>query len=66
VSLKTEKHQLLPIATCAHDLHTRIENQPSNRRWIQGASGTIGDPTMESVDWRAQLQADSRQRIVNK
>ncbi|KAL8264109.1 hypothetical protein R6Q59_022239 [Mikania micrantha] len=42
----------------------------NNWRPTQGANGaiggTIGDPTMESGDWRAQLQADSRQRIVNK
>ncbi|XP_076952488.1 mediator of RNA polymerase II transcription subunit 15a-like [Bidens hawaiensis] len=37
-----------------------------NWRATQGASGAIGDPTMESGDWRTQLQADSRQRIVNK
>ncbi|XP_076952451.1 mediator of RNA polymerase II transcription subunit 15a-like [Bidens hawaiensis] len=37
-----------------------------NWRATEGASGAIGDPTMESGDWRTQLQADSRQRIVNK
>ncbi|KAI7746334.1 hypothetical protein M8C21_030585, partial [Ambrosia artemisiifolia] len=35
-------------------------------RPTQGPSGAVGDPTMESSDWRAQLQVDSRQRIVNK
>ncbi|KAK9065588.1 hypothetical protein SSX86_014989 [Deinandra increscens subsp. villosa] len=38
----------------------------SNWRPNQGASGTVVDPSMESGDWRTQLQADSRQRIVNK
>ncbi|KAM0029655.1 putative coactivator CBP, KIX domain superfamily, mediator complex subunit 15, KIX [Helianthus debilis subsp. tardiflorus] len=38
----------------------------NNWRPTQGANGAIGDPTMETGDWRAQLQADSRQRIVNK
>ena len=39
----------------------------SNWRPTQGVSGgPVGDPSMESGDWRAQLQADSRQRIVNK
>nr|GFA52020.1 mediator of RNA polymerase II transcription subunit 15A isoform X1 [Tanacetum cinerariifolium] len=39
----------------------------SNWRPTQGVSGVpVGDPSMESGDWRAQLQADSRQRIVNK
>ncbi|KAJ0593879.1 putative coactivator CBP, KIX domain superfamily, mediator complex subunit 15, KIX [Helianthus annuus] len=30
------------------------------------SSGAVGDTAMESGDWRAQLQADSRERIVNK
>ncbi|KAM0029650.1 putative coactivator CBP, KIX domain superfamily, mediator complex subunit 15, KIX [Helianthus debilis subsp. tardiflorus] len=30
------------------------------------SSGAVGDTTMESGDWRSQLQADSRERIVNK
>lgn len=38
----------------------------SNWRAGQSASGGVGDSSMESGDWRAQLQADSRQRIVNK
>ncbi|GJT03727.1 hypothetical protein Tco_0838189 [Tanacetum coccineum] len=39
----------------------------SNWRPTQGVSGgPVGDASMESGDWRAQLQADSRQRIVNK
>lgn len=25
-----------------------------------------GEPAMDAGDWRSQLQADSRQRIVNK
>ncbi|KAI3756097.1 hypothetical protein L1987_55910 [Smallanthus sonchifolius] len=37
-----------------------------NSRPIHGASGVVGDPTVESSDWRAQLQADLRPRIVNK
>ncbi|KAK9077745.1 hypothetical protein SSX86_006082 [Deinandra increscens subsp. villosa] len=35
-------------------------------RATQSAGGAIGDPILESVDWKAQLQAESRQRIVNK
>ncbi|GFS38958.1 hypothetical protein Acr_00g0060500 [Actinidia rufa] len=30
------------------------------------APGGAGEPTMDTGDWRAQLQPDSRQRIVNK
>ncbi|XP_076910671.1 mediator of RNA polymerase II transcription subunit 15a-like [Bidens hawaiensis] len=37
-----------------------------NWRPTQGASGAAVDPSMESGNWRAQLQTDSRQRIVNK
>ena len=33
----------------------------NNWRPIQG-----GEPAMDAVDWRTQLQPDSRQRIVNK
>ncbi|KAM0029639.1 putative coactivator CBP, KIX domain superfamily, mediator complex subunit 15, KIX [Helianthus debilis subsp. tardiflorus] len=36
---------------------------PSN---AQVASGAVGDPTPESGDWRAQLAADSRERITYK
>ncbi|MFS7922724.1 hypothetical protein Hanom_Chr03g00252371 [Helianthus anomalus] len=36
---------------------------PSN---AQVASGAVGDPTTESGDWRAQLAADSRERIRHK
>ncbi|GJV95588.1 kinase-like domain, phloem protein 2-like protein [Tanacetum coccineum] len=44
-----------------------MEMDNSNWRPTQGVSGgPVGDPSMESGDWRAQLQADSRQRIVNK
>ncbi|KAI3756099.1 hypothetical protein L1987_55912 [Smallanthus sonchifolius] len=35
-------------------------------RPIQGVSGAVGGPIVESSDWRAQLQADLRLRIVNK
>ncbi|MFS7922753.1 putative coactivator CBP, KIX domain superfamily, mediator complex subunit 15, KIX [Helianthus anomalus] len=35
-------------------------------RPTQGASGAFGEPTLEPGDWRATVQADSRQRIVNK
>ena len=38
----------------------------SNWRPTQGGSAGGGDSSMESGDWRTQLQADSRQRIVNK
>ncbi|MFS7928575.1 putative coactivator CBP, KIX domain superfamily, mediator complex subunit 15, KIX [Helianthus anomalus] len=38
----------------------------NNWRPTQGASSGVVDPSMESGDWRTQLQADSRQRIVNK
>ncbi|KVH91385.1 Coactivator CBP, KIX domain-containing protein [Cynara cardunculus var. scolymus] len=38
----------------------------SNWRPTQGGSAGGGDSSMESADWRSQLQADSRQRIVNK
>lgn len=38
----------------------------TNWRPTQGTSGGVGDSPMESGDWRSQLQADSRQRIVNK
>ncbi|MFS7922733.1 putative coactivator CBP, KIX domain superfamily, mediator complex subunit 15, KIX [Helianthus anomalus] len=33
---------------------------------LQDESGAVGDPATESGDWRDQLQADSRERIVNK
>ncbi|MFS7922727.1 putative mediator complex subunit 15, KIX domain-containing protein [Helianthus anomalus] len=36
---------------------------PSN---AQVASGAVGDPTTELGDWRAQLAADSRERIKYK
>ncbi|KAJ0593878.1 putative coactivator CBP, KIX domain superfamily, mediator complex subunit 15, KIX [Helianthus annuus] len=32
----------------------------------QGATDGVDDPTLESGDWRAQLEADSRQIFVNK
>ncbi|XP_071741694.1 mediator of RNA polymerase II transcription subunit 15a-like [Rutidosis leptorrhynchoides] len=39
----------------------------SSWRPTQGAGGVgVADSSMETGDWRAQLQADSRQRIVNK
>ncbi|KAJ9537228.1 hypothetical protein OSB04_029961 [Centaurea solstitialis] len=38
----------------------------SNKRPNQGGSTNGGDSSMESGDWRAQLQADTRQRILNK
>ncbi|KAJ9537227.1 hypothetical protein OSB04_029960 [Centaurea solstitialis] len=38
----------------------------SNRRPNQGGSANGGDSSMGSGDWRSQLQADARQRIVNK
>lgn len=39
----------------------------SNWRHTQGTSGgAVGDTSMESSDWRSQLQADSRQRILNR
>lgn len=34
-----------------------------NNNW-RPTQGT--EPTMDTNDWRAQLQPDSRQRIVNK
>ncbi|KAK1417881.1 hypothetical protein QVD17_27015 [Tagetes erecta] len=37
----------------------------SNWRPTQGVSGAV-DPSVECGDWRDQLQADSRQKIVNK
>ncbi|KAI3756103.1 hypothetical protein L1987_55916 [Smallanthus sonchifolius] len=54
--------------TCTTGLKIIIKYKMDTNNWrpTQGASGTIGDPTMESGDWRAQLQADSRKRIVNK
>ncbi|KAI3692443.1 hypothetical protein L6452_32259 [Arctium lappa] len=42
------------------------EMDTSNWRPTQGGSGGGGHSSMESGDWRSQLQADSRQRIVNK
>ncbi|XP_024996517.1 mediator of RNA polymerase II transcription subunit 15a isoform X1 [Cynara cardunculus var. scolymus] len=38
----------------------------SNGRPTQGGSAGGGVSSMQSADWRSQLQADSRQRIVNK
>ncbi|KAL7601456.1 hypothetical protein Lser_V15G22611 [Lactuca serriola] len=39
----------------------------SNWRHTQGTSGgAVGDTSMESSDWRSQLHADSRQRILNR
>ncbi|KAJ0601915.1 putative coactivator CBP, KIX domain superfamily, mediator complex subunit 15, KIX [Helianthus annuus] len=40
--------------------------QQQRLRPTEGASVAVGDTTMESGDWRAQLQADIRERIVNK
>lgn len=37
----------------------------SNWRPTQGVSGAV-DPSVECGNWRDQLQADSRQKIVNK
>ncbi|KAD6453822.1 hypothetical protein E3N88_08528 [Mikania micrantha] len=38
----------------------------TNWRPTQGASNAAVDSSMESGEWRTQLQVDSRQRIVNK
>ncbi|KAF5815394.1 putative coactivator CBP, KIX domain superfamily, mediator complex subunit 15, KIX [Helianthus annuus] len=38
----------------------------SNGSPTQVAGGAVGDPTTESGDWRAQLAADSRERITYK
>ncbi|CAH1427619.1 unnamed protein product [Lactuca virosa] len=38
----------------------------SNWRHIEDGSGDVGDSSMESSDWRAQLQADLRERMVNR
>ncbi|KAI7746335.1 hypothetical protein M8C21_030586 [Ambrosia artemisiifolia] len=35
-------------------------------RFKDNASGAVGDAVLESGDWRVQLRADSRQRVVNK
>ncbi|XP_071733741.1 mediator of RNA polymerase II transcription subunit 15a-like isoform X2 [Rutidosis leptorrhynchoides] len=37
-----------------------------NWRPMQVSGGAVGDSSLENGDWRSQLQADSRQRIVNK
>ncbi|KAJ9537271.1 hypothetical protein OSB04_030004 [Centaurea solstitialis] len=42
------------------------EMDTSNWRPTQGGSAGGGDSSLESGDWRSQLQADLRQRIVNK
>lgn len=39
---------------------------PGDGSSTQVASGVIGEPVVESGDWRAQLQSDSRKKMVNK
>ncbi|GJY28985.1 mediator of RNA polymerase II transcription subunit 15A isoform X1 [Tanacetum coccineum] len=55
-------HYYLPSAgNCSGGGQVKLEMD------IQGSSGgPEGDPSMESGDWRVQLQPDSRERIVNK
>lgn len=38
----------------------------SNWRHTQGEIGVVGDSSMKSGDWRVQLQADSREKMVNR
>ncbi|CAI9284764.1 unnamed protein product [Lactuca saligna] len=38
----------------------------SNWRLTEGGSGDVGDSSMESSDWRAELQEDLRERMVNR
>lgn len=33
---------------------------------LPNAANAVATTAMDNVDWRTQLQADSRQRIVNK
>ncbi|KAM0029641.1 putative coactivator CBP, KIX domain superfamily, mediator complex subunit 15, KIX [Helianthus debilis subsp. tardiflorus] len=44
--------------------HQREDMDTSNGSPTQVAGGAVGDPTMETGDWRAQLAADSRERII--
>ncbi|XP_022028806.1 mediator of RNA polymerase II transcription subunit 15a isoform X2 [Helianthus annuus] len=46
--------------------HQREDMDTSNGSPTQVAGGAVGDPTTESGDWRAQLAADSRERITYK
>ncbi|KAM0004969.1 hypothetical protein Hdeb2414_s0015g00447621 [Helianthus debilis subsp. tardiflorus] len=43
---------------------TYVFGQNSNMKNLQNMSGAIGDLTKESDNWRAQLQADARERSV--
>ncbi|KAF5815399.1 putative mediator complex subunit 15, KIX domain-containing protein [Helianthus annuus] len=62
------------LVTQGHPLYQEQLQQLLQQRMLQqqrlrpteGASVAVGDPTMESGDWRAQLQADIGERIMNK
>ncbi|KAF5795459.1 hypothetical protein HanXRQr2_Chr08g0339911 [Helianthus annuus] len=43
---------------------TYVFGQNSNMKNLQNMSGAVGDLTKESDNWRAQLQADARERSV--
>ncbi|MFS7922747.1 putative mediator complex subunit 15, KIX domain-containing protein [Helianthus anomalus] len=43
---------------------TYVFGQNSNMKNLQNMPGAVGDPTKESDNWRAQLQADARERSV--
>ncbi|KAJ0944666.1 putative coactivator CBP, KIX domain superfamily, mediator complex subunit 15, KIX [Helianthus annuus] len=43
---------------------TYVFGQNLNMKNLQNMSGAVGDPTKESDHWRAQLQADARERSV--
>ncbi|KAI3505707.1 hypothetical protein L1887_27894 [Cichorium endivia] len=47
-------------------IETRSQNPVPEANSVIPLDPVIRDSSMESVDWRVQLQADSRQRIVNK
>ncbi|KAI3690510.1 hypothetical protein L2E82_48572 [Cichorium intybus] len=42
------------------------EMDMSNWRHTRGGIGCVGESSIESGDWRAQLQANSRERMVNR
>ncbi|KAJ0944657.1 putative mediator complex subunit 15, KIX domain-containing protein [Helianthus annuus] len=47
-------------------LKTAAQTSNPNSGDQKGATDGVDDPTLESGDWRAQLEADSRQIFVNK
>nr|GFC72753.1 hypothetical protein [Tanacetum cinerariifolium] len=70
LSLETGSHNPMPDAMQANNGSMASGHQAPSISDMSidnvSTSGPEGGPSMESGDWRVQLQADSRKRIVNK